>query len=71
MTESRNFSIGVGGGATRVRSARRETAEVLQIDGFGVHPTAPPPASAGSAAAAFLAAISSAFWRISSAKRGT
>ena len=40
------------------------------LDCLGVHPTAPPSAYAGGAATAFLAAISSAFRRISSAKRG-
>ncbi len=51
-------------------SSRRESAEVSWIDGFGVPPTAPPSAYVGDAATAFLAAISSAFRRINSVKRG-
>ena len=51
-------------------SARKGSAEESWIDRFGVHPTAPPSAYACDAATAFLAAISSAFWRIRSAKRG-
>jgi hypothetical protein len=55
----------------RIWSARRESAEVSWINGFGVHPTAPPSAYVGDAATAFLAGISSALRRISSAKRGS
>ena len=42
----------------------------LGVTSPGGHLTAPPPAYAGSAAPAFLAAVSSAFRRISSARRG-
>ena len=50
----------------------RGSAEESWIDRlFGVHPTASPSAYACDAATAFLAAISLAFWRIRSAKRGT
>jgi hypothetical protein len=49
-------------------------ARVAQKNGgtnrLGVHPTASPSAYACDAATAFLAAISLALWRISSAKRG-
>ena len=51
-------------------SARKDSAEESRIDRLGVHPTAPPSAYAGDTATAFLAAISLAFWRIRSAKRG-
>jgi hypothetical protein len=51
-------------------SARRQSAEVSSINRFGVPPTAPPSAYVGDAATAFLAGISSALRRISSAKRG-
>jgi hypothetical protein len=54
----------------RIWSARRENADVSWINGFGVPPTAPPSAYVGDAATAFLAGISSALRRISSAKRG-
>jgi hypothetical protein len=54
----------------RIWSARRESAEVSWIHCFGVHSTAPPSAYVGDAATAFLAGISSALRRISSAKRG-
>ena len=65
-----NLSITVGR-ADRARGLRaRRNAEVLELDHLGVHRTAPPSASAVGAAAAFLAAISSPFWRINSAKRG-
>ncbi len=51
-------------------SARGDGAKVSVFDRFGVQSTAPPHAYASSAAAAFLAAVSSALRRISSAKRG-
>jgi hypothetical protein len=66
----RNLSITVGRAASRTGSAREESAEVLELDHLGVHRTAPPSAYAIGAAAAFLAAISSAFRRINSVKRG-
>ena len=53
-------------------SVRKGSAEELWIDRlFGVSPTASPSAYACDAATAFLAAISLAFCRIRSAKRGT
>jgi hypothetical protein len=55
----------------RIWSARGESAEVWWIHGFGIPPTAPPSAYVGDAATAFLAGISSALRRISSAKRGS
>ena len=65
-----NFSITPGNGVTG-RSRRRTDGAARPPDPFARgHPAAPPPAYAGSAAAAFLAAVSSAFWRISDARRG-
>ena len=65
-----NFSITVG---TRGAHLVRRTAIALKSRrsiASAFLPTALPPAYAGSAAAAFLAAVSSAFRRIRSAKRG-
>lgn len=54
----------------RTRSTRGGGAEVSEFERLGVDLAAPPPAYAGSAAAAFLAAVSSAFRRIRDARRG-
>jgi hypothetical protein len=54
----------------RIWSARSGSAEVSWINCFGVHLPAPPSAYVGDAATTFLAGISSALRRISSAKRG-
>ena len=64
-----NFSITVGNrGAHRVGAGVARKSRGAIASAFLL--TAPPPAYAGSAAAAFLAGVSSAFRRISSAKRG-
>jgi hypothetical protein len=66
----RNFSITLGDDATVLIGAhqwRNPDSWSLRPGGC---PTAPPSAYAGGAATAFLAAISSAFRRISSANRG-
>jgi hypothetical protein len=54
----------------RLVAARTGSAEDGGSNRLGVYPTASPSAYACDAATAFLAAISLAFWRISSAKRG-
>ena len=70
MVCRRNTSITAGNDVVRLFGAHGLAQKKSWNDCFGVHPTASPSAYACDAATAFLAAISLAFWRIRSAKRG-
>ena len=66
----RNYSISRGEPDAEPVRAQRWRGDESCFDCSGVHTTAPPSATVGCAALAFLAAISSAFWRIRAAKGG-
>jgi hypothetical protein len=69
MRVGSNFSITPGPGSSRLFSAQRERGDSTPNARPGIQTTAPP-GSSGSAALAFPAVASSAFWRIRSANRG-